>query len=133
MITSWVSLWRRWRCRCCSSGLWRRTDVSPEDGDSMFLRNIGIYLRVHTASESRRTASTRVSMPKMSWLHERNSTVTNKHVRKINRKRLILHAAINSCLRDVLLDKCLASQCWTDILKSVFMNMQSINKSSTVQ
>jgi hypothetical protein len=43
----------RWRCRCCSSGLWRRVDsiFSSEDIDSMFLRNAGIYLRVHTAPQ----------------------------------------------------------------------------------
>jgi hypothetical protein len=27
----------------------------PEDGHSMFLRNAGIYLQVHTASQSRTT------------------------------------------------------------------------------
>jgi hypothetical protein len=25
---------------------------SPEDGDSMFLRNVGIYLRIYTASKT---------------------------------------------------------------------------------
>jgi hypothetical protein len=30
---------------------------SPEDGDSMFLRNVCIYLRVNTASESKGTSS----------------------------------------------------------------------------
>jgi hypothetical protein len=29
-----------------------------EYGDSMFLRNVGIYLRVHTVSKSRRTMLT---------------------------------------------------------------------------
>jgi hypothetical protein len=32
---------------------------SPEDGDSMLLRNVGIYIRVRTASQPRRTTSTR--------------------------------------------------------------------------
>jgi hypothetical protein len=32
-------------------------DFSPEDGDSMFLRNVGIYLQVHMASHSRETTS----------------------------------------------------------------------------
>jgi hypothetical protein len=30
----------------------------PEDGDSLFLRNVSIYIRVRTASEPRRTMST---------------------------------------------------------------------------
>jgi hypothetical protein len=30
---------------------------SPEDGGSMFLQNVGIYLRVYTASQPRRTSS----------------------------------------------------------------------------
>jgi hypothetical protein len=30
---------------------------NPEDGDSMFLRNVGIYLRVHTVSQPRTTSS----------------------------------------------------------------------------
>jgi hypothetical protein len=30
---------------------------SPEDGDRMFLRNVGIYRRVHTAPKPRRTTS----------------------------------------------------------------------------
>jgi hypothetical protein len=28
--------------------------LSPEDGGSMFLRNVGIYLQVHTALQPRR-------------------------------------------------------------------------------
>jgi hypothetical protein len=32
-------------------------DCSPEDGESIFLRNDGIYLRVHTASQTRITSS----------------------------------------------------------------------------
>jgi hypothetical protein len=52
-------------CRCCFSGLWRRVDISVsekhvyisrKDGKSMFLRNAGIYLLVHMASQPR-TAS----------------------------------------------------------------------------
>jgi hypothetical protein len=31
---------------------------SAEDEDSMFLRNAGIYLRIHTASQPRRTSAT---------------------------------------------------------------------------
>jgi hypothetical protein len=31
---------------------------NPEDGDSMSLRNVGIYLQVHTASQPRRPVST---------------------------------------------------------------------------
>jgi hypothetical protein len=31
---------------------------SPEDGGSMFLRNVGIYLQVHTALHPRRPTST---------------------------------------------------------------------------
>jgi hypothetical protein len=31
--------------------------VIPEDGDGMFLSNIGVYLLVNTASESRRATS----------------------------------------------------------------------------
>jgi hypothetical protein len=31
----------------------------PEDGDSMFLQNAGIYLKVHTALQPRRPTSTR--------------------------------------------------------------------------
>jgi hypothetical protein len=31
--------------------------VSPEDGDSMFLRNVYIHLRVYTVSQRRRTAT----------------------------------------------------------------------------
>jgi hypothetical protein len=31
--------------------------ISPEDGDSMFLRNAGIYPRVYTAPTSRRSSS----------------------------------------------------------------------------
>jgi hypothetical protein len=63
---------RRWRWRCCSSKLWRRVDSKvdtnvsekhtvsffraesifiPGDGDSVFLRNVDIYLRVYTASQ----------------------------------------------------------------------------------
>jgi hypothetical protein len=34
--------------------------LSPEDGDSIFLRNGGIYLRVYTASQSRRTIQTHI-------------------------------------------------------------------------
>jgi hypothetical protein len=30
---------------------------SPEDGDSIFLRNVGIYRRVYTAPKPRRIAS----------------------------------------------------------------------------
>jgi hypothetical protein len=40
-------------CRCCSSELWH-----PEDGDSMFLWNIGTYLQVYMASQPIRTTST---------------------------------------------------------------------------
>jgi hypothetical protein len=29
----------------------------PEDGDGMFLRNAGIYLQAHTASQPKRTSS----------------------------------------------------------------------------
>jgi hypothetical protein len=32
---------------------------SPKDGDSMFLRKVGIYLRVHTASEDGNSMSLR--------------------------------------------------------------------------
>jgi hypothetical protein len=32
---------------------------SPEDGDSMFLRNVGVYLQVHTALQTIRPTSTR--------------------------------------------------------------------------
>jgi hypothetical protein len=28
-----------------------RSDFIPEDGDTMFLRNVGIYLQVYTASQ----------------------------------------------------------------------------------
>jgi hypothetical protein len=35
---------------------------SPEDGDSMFLGNVGIYLRVYTAPKPRTTKTT-------SWMH----------------------------------------------------------------
>jgi hypothetical protein len=48
----------RGKWRCCSSGLWRCVLVGiPEDGGNMFLRNVGIYLRVYTASQSIRTTS----------------------------------------------------------------------------
>jgi hypothetical protein len=33
------------------------SNFSPEDGDSMFLRNAGIYRRVYTAPNPRRTSS----------------------------------------------------------------------------
>jgi hypothetical protein len=36
---------------------WVVTPCSPEDGNSMFLRNVGIYLRVYTASQPRTTTS----------------------------------------------------------------------------
>jgi hypothetical protein len=40
---------------------------SPEDGGSMFPRNVGIYLRVYTASEPKRTTSTTTSPSSPSW------------------------------------------------------------------
>jgi hypothetical protein len=33
------------------------TYFSPEDGDSIFLRNVGIYLHVYTASQPRTLSS----------------------------------------------------------------------------
>jgi hypothetical protein len=39
----------------------RDSYFSPEDGDSIFLRNFGIYLRVYTASQPRKTTSSTVS------------------------------------------------------------------------
>jgi hypothetical protein len=46
-----------WALAPCRLGgrYWRA--FSPEDGDSMFLRNIGIQLRVYTAPKSRRRTS----------------------------------------------------------------------------
>jgi hypothetical protein len=35
----------------------RAEGTSPEDGDSIFLRNVGIYRRVYTVPKLRRTAS----------------------------------------------------------------------------
>jgi hypothetical protein len=32
--------------------------LNPEDGGSMFLRNVGIYLQVHTTLQPKRTIST---------------------------------------------------------------------------
>jgi hypothetical protein len=34
---------------------------SPEDGDSMFIRNVGTYLRVHTASQPVTTTLTGIN------------------------------------------------------------------------
>jgi hypothetical protein len=46
-----------WWC----SGFWRRVDstvdASPEDGDRMFLRNVGVYRRVYSAPKPRTTSS----------------------------------------------------------------------------
>jgi hypothetical protein len=63
---------------------WRRVDLSaeanvsekqgfsPEDGDSVFLRYVGIYLRVYTAPESRNviifTAPKTSSLTQIDWL-----------------------------------------------------------------
>jgi hypothetical protein len=41
---------------CNSIPLFRK-NLSPDDGNGMFLRNAGIYLRVHAASQPRRRAS----------------------------------------------------------------------------
>jgi hypothetical protein len=41
-----------------STGLFNECiTLSPEDGDSMFLRNVDIYLRVYTTSQPRRTTT----------------------------------------------------------------------------
>jgi hypothetical protein len=37
----------------------REMVLDPEDGDSMFLRNVGIYRRVYMAPNPRRTSSSR--------------------------------------------------------------------------
>jgi hypothetical protein len=37
--------------------------LSPEDGDSMLLRNVGIYWQVYTASQPRRTTSITLNCP----------------------------------------------------------------------
>jgi hypothetical protein len=51
----------------------------PEDGDNMCLRNVGIYLQVHTASQPTRTTSSS-SPPRRSV---RNSNLTwNKYYRQ---------------------------------------------------
>jgi hypothetical protein len=59
-ILKWIiwykceSVWFRfiWHRIGTGSGLF-----SPEDGDNKFLQNVGIYLRVYTASQPRRTKS----------------------------------------------------------------------------
>jgi hypothetical protein len=43
-----------WPCIILSTSQHRH--VNPEDGDSMFLRNFGIYLRFYTAPKPRRTS-----------------------------------------------------------------------------
>jgi hypothetical protein len=73
MVCTFLQMWylrfsRQWGWRCCS-GLWRRvnsqvdtkvsekhavSNFSSEDGDSMFLRNVGICIRIYTASQPRR-------------------------------------------------------------------------------
>jgi hypothetical protein len=40
---------------CGLAGAVQHCHFSPEDGDRMFLRNVGIYLRVYTASQPRTT------------------------------------------------------------------------------
>jgi hypothetical protein len=65
-------LWGWW----CSFGFWRHVhssvdskvsekhtvSISPEDGYSMFLRNVGIYRRVYMAPKPRRTTSSEIEM-----------------------------------------------------------------------
>jgi hypothetical protein len=54
---------RRWSCRCWSSGLQPLAEehtastFSAEYGDGMFLRNVVVYLQVHTVLLSRRPTS----------------------------------------------------------------------------
>jgi hypothetical protein len=41
---------------------WVLAPCSPEDGDSMFLRTVGIYRRVYTAPKPRRTTSSKLGL-----------------------------------------------------------------------
>jgi hypothetical protein len=43
-------LWSTYRSSAVDVGLWAfNVIISPEEGRSMFLRNVGLYLQVHTA------------------------------------------------------------------------------------
>jgi hypothetical protein len=67
----------------------KRKVFSPEDGDSMFLRNIGIYLRVYTASQSRRTSSTsppwilRFSQEVLCFWREEYNKIVSSHTDRL--------------------------------------------------
>jgi hypothetical protein len=65
------------------------TLFSSEDADSMFLRNVLIYLRIYTALQPRKTTS--FSQPReqqMSWSMGHNRNVYNILVRKRDLKSL---------------------------------------------
>jgi hypothetical protein len=53
MMMMMMMIWDLAPCRLV--GRW--AEVSPEDGDNIFLRNVGIYRRVYAAPKPRRTSS----------------------------------------------------------------------------
>jgi hypothetical protein len=88
----------------------RETAVcSPEDGDSMFLRNVGIYLQVHTAGVS--TQKNRIDI----FTAVRTSNLTCRRLLFVSLPALFLFCLFShySCLRAVLKSFSLSS----DILK----------------
>jgi hypothetical protein len=62
MVTPCKRVGRYQRFRETTVCIFRVSIVSPEDGDSMFLRNVGIYLRVYTAPQPTVTTSSFVDI-----------------------------------------------------------------------
>jgi hypothetical protein len=63
-----VSIWVFWvatSCRLAGSEEYTASTFSPDDGGSMFIRTVGIYLQVHMTSQQHRRPT---SAPSLSLL-----------------------------------------------------------------
>jgi hypothetical protein len=77
---------------------------SPEDGDSMFLRNVGIYLRVHTASQHRITRQSGFrSVLKYAYMHCTATSFSNKTLSQVHCKWFSDHCQMFSGTNSVLI------------------------------